>query len=741
MAFSPYPSRMNRRYLQLALPSPLRQNFDYLLPAKLEPPPVGARVRVPFGRQEQIGICLGLSTTTTVPEEKLRVATETLDEESVLPPTLFSLCQWAAAYYHHPLGEVFDTALPVLLRQGEPLASPGELRWRTTRLGELYPLDGPIRRAPKQLEALLTLREHPDGLIPPLLSSLGVERPTLLALQKKGLAECITLLPPEPQGTPECLLREPHHALSEEQRRTLAAITAKTGQFHPFLLFGITGSGKTEIYLQAIAAILERGEQALVLVPEIGLAPQTVARFRARFQVEIAVLHSGRNERERLEAWRAARSGQAGIVIGTRSAIFTPLARPGLVIVDEEHDLSFKQHDGFRYHARDLAVRRAQLEGIPIVLGSATPSLESLANARQGRYAMLELKARAAGATMPAFKLIDLRQQKLQEGFSEPMLQAIKATLARGEQVLVFINRRGFAPVLLCHDCGWQARCRRCDARPTLHRAPTRLHCHHCGSESAPPVQCPNCGSADLRPVGLGTERAEDFLGKRFPKTPLFRVDRDSTRRKEALSTLYHEIHSAGPALLVGTQMLAKGHHFPKVTLVAILDIDGGLFGADFRAPEHMAQLVLQVAGRAGRADKPGLVLLQTHQPEHPLLRELITAGYGAFAERVLAERRELGLPPFGHLALIRAEATDAAKPMTFLQEIAEAADHGLQLWGPVPAPMEKRAGRFRAHLLLQSAQRKALHAALDDLIPHIENLPDARRVRWSVDVDPQDIT
>ncbi|MDF3030454.1 MAG: primosomal protein [Moraxellaceae bacterium] len=731
---------MNRRYLQLALPSPLRQNFDYLLPAKIDPPPVGARVRVPFGRQEQIGICLGLSTTTEVPEEKLRVASEALDEESVLPPSLFQLCQWAAGYYHHPLGEVFDTALPVLLRQGEPLTSPGELRWRLTRLGELYPLDGAIRRAPKQIEALLKLREHPDGLIPPLLASLGIERPILLALQKKGLAECITLTPAEPVKAPGGLLREPHHALSSEQRNALAAISTHSGQFRSFLLFGITGSGKTEIYLQAIAAALERGEQALVLVPEIGLAPQTVARFRARFQTEIAVLHSGRNERERLEAWRAARAGQAGIVIGTRSAVFTPLARPGLIIVDEEHDLSFKQQDGFRYHARDLAVRRAQLENVPVVLGSATPSLETLANARQGRYELLELTTRAAGASTPAFRLIDLRQQKLQEGFSDPLLQTIKATLARGEQVLVFINRRGFAPVLLCHDCGWQARCRRCDARPTLHRAPARLHCHHCGSESAPPVQCPSCGSTDLRPVGLGTERAEDFLTKRFPKVPLFRVDRDSTRRKEALTQLYHDIHGAGPALLVGTQMLAKGHHFPKVTLVAILDIDGGLFGADFRAPEHVAQLVMQVAGRAGRADKPGLVLLQTHQPEHQLLRELITAGYSAFADRVLEERQQLGLPPFGHLALIRAEAPDAAKPMAFLQGVVSGVGNNLQLWGPVPAPMEKRAGRFRAHLLLQSERRAALHGALANLIPHIEGLPDARRVRWSVDVDPQDI-
>ncbi|HEX4869238.1 MAG TPA: primosomal protein N' [Moraxellaceae bacterium] len=732
---------MTRHYLHLALPSPLRQTFDYILPARMDLPPEGARVRVPFGRQEQIGICVGSGTSTTVPEDKLRAATEALDREPVLPPALYRLCLWAADYYQHPLGEVFDTALPVLLRQGEPLAAPGELRWRLTRLGELYPLDGSIRRAPRQIEALLKLREHPDGLIPPLLASFGIERPTLLAMEKKGLVECVSLAPPDAEQHVRGL-REPPLPLNPEQAQAVAAITAQAGRFHPFLLFGITGSGKTEVYLQAIAAVLERGEQALVLVPEIGLAPQTVARFRARFQAEIAVLHSGRNERERLDAWRAARSGRAGIVIGTRSAVFTPLARPGLIIVDEEHDLSFKQQDGFRYHARDLAVRRAQLENVPVLLGSATPCLESLHNARQGRYELLSLTGRAAGATLPQFRLIDLRHQAMKEGFSDPLLGAIRSTLARGEQVLVFLNRRGFAPVLMCHDCGWQALCRRCDARPTLHRDPVRLHCHHCGSESRPPVHCPSCGSADLRPVGLGTERAEDFLRRSFPKVPLFRVDRDSTRRKDALTRLYHDIHAAGAAVLVGTQMLAKGHHFPKVTLVALLDIDGGLFGADFRSAEHVAQLIVQVAGRAGRAQRQGLVLLQTHQPEHPLLRELIASGYAAFADQVLEERRHLDLPPCGYLALLRAEATDAGLPLAFLQAAAALVAPGeVALWGPVPAPMEKRAGRFRAHLLLQGTRRATLHAVVADLLPRLEALPESRKVRWSLDVDPQQIT
>ncbi|MFN3586181.1 MAG: primosomal protein N' [Moraxellaceae bacterium] len=738
---------MTRRYLELALPSPLRQTFDYLLPARMTPPPpVGARVRVPFGKQSLLGIVLAVKDETTIPDDKLRMAEDALDDAPLLPESLFRLLTWAADYYQHHVGEVFDTALPVLLRQGEPATAPGELRWRATRLGQLFPLDGTLRRAPKQLSALVCLRDHPDGLIPPALAALGIERPTLLALAKKGLAETITQAAPAREQA-SAQLREAPLPLGEEQQAAVTAVTDHLGGFQPLLLFGVTGSGKTEVYLQAIQAVLARGEQALVLVPEIGLTPQTVARFRARFHTEIAVLHSGRNERERLDAWRAARSGRAGIVIGTRSAVFTPLARPGLVIVDEEHDLSFKQHEGFRYHARDLAVRRAQIEGIPVLLGSATPSLESLANAGAGRYRLLRLHQRAGGAQAPAMHLIDLRAQKLKEGVSPPLLKTIAATLAKGEQVLVFINRRGFAPVLLCHDCGWQAHCPRCDARPTLHRLETRwrLHCHHCGTETAPPRHCPDCGATDLRPVGMGTERVEDLLRAEFPRYPLFRIDRDSTRGKQSLQQLYHDIHAADAALLVGTQMLAKGHHFPKVTLVALLDVDGGLFGADFRAPERMAQLILQVAGRAGRADKPGLVLLQTHQPEHPLLTELIRHGYPAFAERALGERRELGFPPAGHLALLRAEAPKPEAPTAFLDEVRAAARHlglgDVLAMGPVPAPMERRAGRFRAHLLLQCRDRAPLRALLAALVPALAALPSARRVRWSLDVDPQELS
>jgi primosomal protein N' (replication factor Y) len=481
-----------------------------------------------------------------------------------------------------------------------------------------------------------------------------------------------------------------------------------------------------------------------VLVPEIGLTPQTVSRFRARFHCEVVALHSGLTELERLQGWRAAREGRAGVVIGTRSAVFTPLRRPGLIIVDEEHDLSFKQQDGFRYHARDLAVRRAQLEQVPILLGSATPCLETLNNAEQGRYQLLRLTQRAGGGAAPVLRLLDVRARPLQEGLSKELIGELQATLARGEQALVFVNRRGYAPVILCHNCGWQAHCRRCDARPTLHRDPLRLHCHHCGLETPPPRHCPDCGSSELRPVGVGTERLEGALRGLFPKTPLYRIDRDSTRRKQAMSEVYEALQSGQPALLVGTQMLAKGHHFPAVTLVAIVDVDGGLFGADFRAAERTAQLIVQVAGRAGRAERPGQVILQTHQPDHPLLQQLITKGFSAYAASALDERRQMGLPPYGYLALIRAEATKQELPLQVLEAAARCARLAaspVEVWGPVPAPMERKAGRFRAHLLLKSSQRTALHQLLPQVVAALDALPEARKVRWSLDVDAQELS
>ena len=727
--------------IQVALPSPLRQVFDYRLPAGVPVPANGVRVRVPFGRQALIGLVTGVATHSDVPVAKLKAVTEVLDSEPALPPTLWALARWAAQYYQHPLGDALSQMLPVLIRQGEPLLAPHPQVWRLTSRGQALQPEG-LRRAARQAQAWAVLKAHEQGLSDTALLALGVSREALPALQDKGLAERVDLVPTWSAMAQAPLLAEPPLTLNAEQAAALSLLTRATS-FQVSLLQGVTGSGKTEVYLQHIEHVLQAGRQVLVLVPEIGLTPQTVARFRARFRCPLAVLHSGLSDKERLTAWRAARAGEVSLVIGTRSAVFTPLARPGLIIVDEEHDLSFKQQEGFRYHGRDVAVRRAQLDNIPIVLGSATPALESLANVQAGRYHRLALTQRAGGAQAPSVRCLDLRGQPLQDGLSTAARSAISETLARGEQVLVFMNRRGFAPVLLCHDCGWQAECRRCDARPTLHRDPVRLHCHHCGFEQAPPRHCPSCQSTDLRPVGVGTERLEQALMAAHPGIPVHRVDRDSTRRKGSLQALLDEIHKPGPAILVGTQMLAKGHHFPRVTLVLIPDVDGALFSADFRGGERLAQLLVQVAGRAGRGDQPGQMWLQTHQPEHPLLVTLLAQGYVAAARTLLQERELLGLPPAGYLALIRAEATRPELPLQFLQQAAVKLVQepmGVQAWGPVPAPMARKAGLSRVHLLLKSDSRKLLHAALAHLVPWLDSLPSARQVRWSIDVDPQEL-
>ena len=514
--------------------------------------------------------------------------------------------------------------------------------------------------------------------------------------------------------------------------------------FRAFLLDGITGSGKTEVYLALGERHLSAGHQVLILVPEIALTPQLLRRIERRIQAPIALLHSGLSAGERERAWLQALRGAARVVVGTRSAVFTPMPELGLIVVDEEHDLSFKQQEGFRYSARDLAVVRARRRNCPLLLGSATPSLESLHNARRGRYRRLELTQRAGPARPPRLDLLDIRDAPLRGGMSPVLLRLAAEALAAGNQILLFLNRRGYAPVLTCHHCGWVSECPRCDARMTLHRADGLLWCHHCGHQGPLPEACPGCSAGGLRPLGQGTERLEETLAQLLPGFSVARIDRDSTRRKGSLEERLQEIRDGRHRILVGTQMLAKGHDFPDVTLVGVLDADYGLFGADFRAAERMAQLIVQVAGRAGRAEKPGRGVIQTRHPEHPLLQLLIRRGYPAFAEAALGERRDALLPPLTHQALLRAEAADARAPLSFLELAARqgralAADQ-VELWGPVPAPMERRAGRFRAQLLLQAAAREQLQRLLAAWVPALGTIPGARRVRWSVDVDPQEL-
>ncbi len=733
---------MSGPILRIAIPSPLRRLFDYLPPRQAAAEFVpGQRFLVPFGRSKQVGVLVAVSDHSEVPADKLKPALKQLDAEPLFDDTVMALLRWACDYYHHPPGEVFTTALPVLLRQEREARARGIEVWRLSATGRAQSPDR-FRRAPKQQALFHLLEEYEEGVEASRLDAdTDNWRPVMKRLVEQGWVEvaerpCLSAPVEETGDAPP--------ALNATQQQAVATIGEHLDGFQALLLEGVTGSGKTEVYLQAIARVLAAGRQVLVLVPEIGLTPQLLARFRRRFPLPIALLHSGLNDSERLCAWAMAREGHAPIIIGTRSAVFAPLPNLGLIIVDEEHDPSFKQQDGFRYSGRDVAVVRAQRQDIPVVLGSATPSLESLHNALQGRYRHLELPERAGNAVHPAIHLLDVRRQKMEEGLSEPLQKAMQRHLDAGGQVLLFLNRRGYAPTLLCHDCGWVSHCQRCDAHMTYYARSGRMRCHHCGAERPVPPQCPDCGSLDLRPIGQGTERIEQSLKKLFPDVGVVRIDRDSTRRKGAMDALLAEVRSGEGRILIGTQMLAKGHHFPNVTLVGILDADQGLFSVDFRAGERMAQLIVQVAGRAGRADKPGTVLIQTHVPDHPLLRLLVEQDYARFARAALTEREEAQMPPFSHLALLRAEAVDKQAPQAFLQEAKQEAEllphEGIWLLGPVPAPMERRAGRNRAQLLLQADSRQALHRLLHAWAPALEGLKSGRKVRWSLDVDPGEL-
>jgi primosomal protein N' (replication factor Y) len=569
------------------------------------------------------------------------------------------------------------------------------------------------------------LGETVMGALPPRLRSL---KPLPAKVRDAALAA---------SGSPVLVSS---HTLSEAQAQTVARIAAAAGRYAAFLLHGVTGSGKTEVYLRAIARVLERGGQALALVPEISLTPQLEARFRAAFpSARIAVLHSALQDVPRTAAWLAAAGGAADIVLGTRLAVLTPMPRLALVIVDEEHDTSFKQQEGLRYSGRDAAVVRAKLAGCPVVLGTATPSLETWQNALEGRYERLALPERAVpGAQLPAVRCVDLRRESAEHGFSPSLLSALGERLARREQSLVFINRRGYAPVLACHACGWSAGCARCTARMVLHRADRRLRCHYCGDEAPIPRACPTCGNLDLKAMGRGTQRVEETLAAHFAAARIVRIDRDSARRRGELARTLEGIARGEGDILVGTQLLAKGHDFPLLTLVGVLDADGALLSTDYRSAERLFATLAQVAGRAGRAQHAGEVLVQTRYPQHALFRALARHDYAAFAEAQLAERRSAGFPPFVHEAALRAEAPKLAQAMQFLQDAARLVPvpDEVQVYDPVPHVITRRADLERAQLLVQSASRPALQAFLRDWSERLFAFA-PRQVRWHLDVDP----
>ncbi len=724
--------------LSVAVPAPLYQCFDYLAPAEPELA-FGSRVRVPFGRRSLIGLVVGRTADSEIETAKLKSIEESLDDQPLVPETWLALCHWVAAYYHHPIGEVIATALPASLRKGQAARYLPPRGWALTESGHAALQNSKrLQKAARQRKVLECLAKSESPVLEELLRrQSGTTAAILRTLADKNWIRASVI----EEARPGSSTTGP--VLSKAQQTAVDIALGKQA-FHPSLLEGVTGSGKTEVYLSIARHQAEAGRQTLVLVPEIGLTPALIERFTERLGNIPAVLHSGLSDGERLHAWQRAARGDALVVIGTRSAIFTPLARPGAIIVDEEHDASLKQQDGLRYSARDVAVRRAQMENIPIMLGSATPSLETLHNARSGRYQLAELPDRIGRSELPSTEVIDLRRQPMFEGMSLRLLNQVDRHLEENGQILLFLNRRGFASSLICHDCGWVANCQRCDVPLTYHRGGSRLRCHHCGSDRPTPPKCPDCNGSEFVAQGVGTERIEEFLRERYPGTGLVRIDRDTTRRKNALNELLDEVNSQRAKILIGTQMLAKGHDFPELSMVGILNTDGGLFSIDFRAPERMAQLITQVAGRAGRGEKPGEVFIQTHHPDHPLLLGLLRDGYNAFARQALAEREMAGYPPFGHLCLIRAEATHGAEPVTFLQSVAKLAqphkNQSIEIWEAVPAPMERRAGRFRAQLLIQATRRKALHQLLSVIIPRLNELPNARKVRWSVDVDPVDM-
>lgn len=717
--------------LKVAVPLPLPALFDYLPPEGGSWPMPGQRVLVRFGQRKLVGLVAGSAPGSEVPRQRLQQVLQALDDgRAVMPGNLLRLLLWCADYYKHPVGEVMFNALPPELRKAAGSLAEPPLVHRLTDAGRLA-LAQPSGRAPVQHRLLACLASGAMNA-----AALRLEMPeaarVLRAVTDKGWVEAVPAEaePARPVAGPP---------LTPEQRSVLDGLQSGLQGFQCHLLDGITGSGKTEIYLRLLAEVLAAGRQALVLVPEIGLTPQLVRRFRERLGITPVVSHSGLSSGERMQAWSAALRGDARLLLGTRSALFLPLCRPGIIIMDESHDPSFKQQDGFRFSARDVAIMRARELGIPILLGTATPSLETLHNAQSGRYRWHRLRQRATGAAEPEWRLVDLRQQPIAAGLSPPALTAVAETLERGEQVLVFLNRRGYAPVLLCHACGWHAGCPRCDANLTWHRSGNRLVCHHCDHRQLVPALCPDCSADALQGAGEGTEQLEQWLARQFEDYPMHRVDRDRVRRKGELEAIVAAVHDGQPCLMVGTQMLAKGHHFPKVTLVVVVNLDQALYSADFRALERMGQTLVQVAGRAGREAHPGTVILQTHHPEHPSLTLLIRSGYEAFARDQLRERELAGLPPYSYQAVLRAEAGERDAVLAFLNRAAQCGDLRPRPHGPFPAMMERRGGRLRWYLLVQDHSRSALQSMLDRWLPLVRDMPEARRVRWTVDVDPQE--
>ena len=725
----------------MALPVPLRRHYDYVIGENFRQVEFlpGTRVSVPFGRRkDQVCMVLGVVDQSPLQPDQLKSVSKVIDYEPLFSPRHFELLCWAADYYHYPVGEVLFSTLPGLLRKGKSVERGYDEIFRVSAEGRKT---DPGNNAPAQIALLRILRTYPGGLTRQELRTKQTRyAKPLKALLEKGLVKRLIAGVAGPIATET---EDRGFALNQRQIQAINSITAKTDAHHTHVLQGITGSGKTEVYIEAVRRVVEQNRQALILVPEIGLTTQFIDRLKRRLPVDIRVQHSALNETERLRNWLAARNGEAAVIIGTRSAVWTPLKSPGIYVVDEEHDPSYKQESGFRYSAKDIAIVRGKLDNVPVVLGSATPSLETLKNIRSRKYGEQHLPTRASGAKPPEIRFINLRNEPVSGAVSKTLLDEVAITLEKNNQVLLFLNRRGYAPVILCHSCGWYAECGHCSVKMTYHKDKNRLVCHHCDARRVLPARCPNCDEAELIEVGHGTQRLDQTLTEHFPDARILRIDRDSTRRKGSMERMIKEITTGKADILIGTQMLAKGHHFPRLTLVGIIDADAGLLSTDFRASERLAQLIVQVSGRAGREDRPGVVFIQTHFPEHPLLQTLVAQGYDQFAGLLLAERKKAQLPPYSYLALLGAEAVSREAAEKFLHEARnrlKQCSADLRIFGPVNAPIEKRRGRYRNQLLIQSANRNVLRKAMAQWCRLLESIPGANRTRWSLDIDPQDM-
>ena len=747
----PHTQKQNKnvdsKVVRVAIQRPLYRLLDYL--CEITPfPQVGCRVRVPLGNS----VITALVVEAHIESEfdKLKTVIEVLDDRPLLDSSMLELLTWASRYYCYPVGEVLFHALPIALRKGKPL--PKLQLWKASEQGQKLS-DSELKRAPKQLTLLQRLQKAEFSETQLRDDFSANWRNALRELKKKGLvdsreidAELIT------QSTLSSIPNKGTITLSEEQKNAIQQIESLflEEKLRPILLHGITGSGKTEVYLRAITPTLKAGKQVLVLVPEIGLTPQLLFRFKEHFpNLNISAMHSGLATGERVNIWQGARTGEINIVIGTRSAVFMAMKNLGAILIDEEHDASFKQQEGFLYQGRDMAVKRAHDQGVPILLGSATPSLESLENVKQERYHYLRLGSRPGKSQRPEMALLDTRALALEAGISSLLMTEVRQHIERNNQVMLFLNRRGFAPILMCPSCGWHAECQHCDMGMTYHASMAKVICHHCGVEQKATSQCPDCGSSKITTQGQGTERIEQVLNSHFPDTPVVRIDRDSTSRKGSLEKKLQIVHAGKPVILVGTQMLTKGHDFPNLTLVGILDVDQALFSLDYRAQERLAQQVVQVAGRAGRGEQKGRVVLQTSQPEHPLLLSLLSKGYRETATQLLNERKTWRYPPVGALVIIRASAESSDVGMQFLAklnsnlQIFVEANHStfenVNMLGPMPSPIAKRANRYRFQFLIMADNRLVLHRLLNQVQAELSSYRRTGGIRWAIDVDPSD--